>query len=387
MLDVGSLACGLVAALQYHIKNHDSSGSGSGSGSGSDDGSGSGSDGGSDSGSGGGSDSGSGGDSIYATIEYADYIKDIANSAAAKATTATETATSASKNVEAYSSLVNELKSTIKGWITNENEINGEKIHPNTIGKEALKHNILTGDHVQKNGSDLPDNQILVTNDLSDSVTDNISNKPASRAAVKKAYDKAVEALNNSGLSSGLSSDVFEVIDGALRIKLPIEFEDSANFISCSIGVEGSKASLTGAESIDAMTIYCANINPVHDGSNIVRIDGNLEVTGSITSSGNSSKYLDELYLKKNADIIIKNYYNYGDGNFGDGIISASALYEAVSWYTLSNPSTASINLSDEQQDTISELQATVQQQQETIATLEARLARLEQHLGLSDDI
>lgn len=315
------------------------------------------------------SHSGAGSDGIYATIEYADYIKGIANSAASKATTATETAKSASNNVEVYSSLVNELKSVVNGWRTNENEIDGEKIHPNTIGKDALKHNILTADHVQKSGSDLPDNQILVTNDLSDSVTDNISNKPASRAAVKKAYDKAVEALNNSGNNSGLSSDVFEVIDGALHIKLPIEFEDSANFINCTIGEEGSKASLTGAESIDAMTIYCANINPVHDGSGIVQIDGDLEVTGSIV-------------LSKDADIIIRDYFDSGDA-----FISASELYEAVSWYIVNSASTANIDLSDEQQETISELQATVQQQQETIATLEARLARLEQHLGLSDDI
>jgi hypothetical protein len=395
MLDVGSLACGLVAAFQYHIKNHENSG---GSGSGSDDGSDSGSDSGSDDGSGSGSGSGSGGDSIYATIEYADYIKDIANSAAAKATTATETAKSASNNVEAYSSLVNELKSTIKGWITNENEINGEKIHPNTIGKEALKHNILTGDHVQKNGSDLPNNQILVTNDLSDSVTDNISNKPASRAAVKKAYDKAVEAYNkavgnsNNGDSgdSG-SNDNCTVCSHMSYNKLAnIRTEENMGLKYLEVL---DKTLYVGSKWYDPERFdFTGEVGPDYTGyRSAFMCNGVADMTNI------RCHYQIRTPVLKARHIILEDEEYYYDGDVGDPSITGhladftNITCEKINGHnvndlfsSISQANTASI---EEQQDTISELQATVQQQQETIATLEARLARLEQHLGLSDDI
>ena len=269
----------------------------------------------------------------------------------------------------------------------------------------------LKGSQVSKSGT----NNILTTTDIVDSVTSTSTNKPASAAAVKKAYDKAVQALNNSGGSGeecrfndfftyddtayyganslllneplvvtslfidgdennglivmgdsivemsniygvssitfadgtemttagssgnsngGLSSDALEVINGKLHIKLPVNFEDSANFSYC--GIINGKSNLTGITELDAMTIYCANINPVYDGSGVVKIHGDLEVTGNLITSSHA---------------------------------------------------TANIDLLEEQQETISALQNTVQQQQETIAALEARLARIEQYLDLGDDI
>lgn len=135
-------------------------------------------------------------------------------------------------------------------------------------------------------------------------------------------------ALPSGGSNGGeLPSDVFEVIDGKLHIKLPINFEDSANFINC--GLIDNKANLTGAVGIEAMTIYCASINPVYDGSGIVTISGDLEVTGNITSAN----------------------------------------------------SVATVN-----EDLLEEQQNTIQQQQETIASLEARIARLEEILGINNN-
>ena len=90
----------------------------------------------------------------------------------------------------------------------------------------------------------------------------------------------------NTGDPGGgdLPADVFEVIDGKLHIKLPINFEESANFINC--GLTDDRANLNGVVGLYAMTLYCANINPVHDGSGVVQIDGDLKVTGNIISSG-----------------------------------------------------------------------------------------------------
>ena len=93
----------------------------------------------------------------------------------------------------------------------------------------------------------------------------------------------------NTGDPGGgdLPADVFEVIDGKLHIKLPINFEESANFINC--GLTDDRANLTGAVELEAMTLYCANINPVYDGSGVVQIDGDLKVTGNIISSGSGN--------------------------------------------------------------------------------------------------
>ena len=86
---------------------------------------------------------------------------------------------------------------------------------------------------------------------------------------------------------SDLPSDVFEVINGKLHIKLPINFEEHANFINC--GLTDDRANLNGVVGLHAMTLYCANINPVHDGSGVVRINGTLEVEGNITSLNGAS--------------------------------------------------------------------------------------------------
>ena len=155
-----------------------------------------------------------------------------------------------------------------------------------------------------------------------------------------KAYvDEAIEGIESG--SGGLPSDVFEVKNGNLHIKLPINFEDSANFVNCTIGESPSKASLTGAEGIEAMTIYCANINPVHDGSGIVRIDGDLEVTGNITSasSSNSTKF-DAIYVNYiwsnnvsgtinfQDDLVLHNSFSvFGDIDTDGNINAAGDIY------------------------------------------------------------
>ena len=94
--------------------------------------------------------------------------------------------------------------------------------------------------------------------------------------------------LNNGGGDNpggGFPSNIFEVINGKLHIKLPINFEGSANFINC--GLTSGRADLSGVDKLDALTIYCANINPREDNnSNTVTIQGNLQVEGTITSTG-----------------------------------------------------------------------------------------------------
>lgn len=361
--DLGSLLMTQIGAFQSHLESH----------------------------------SGAGSDGIYATIEYADYIKGIANSAASKATTATETAKSASNNVEVYSSLVNELKSAIKGWRTNENMINGEMIYQYTIGKEALKHNILTADHVQKKGSDLPDNQILVTNDLSDSVTDNISNKPASRAAVKKAYDKAVEALNASNGGGGSGSGSSGSNDNC-TVCSHMSYNELTNAQEENMGLKYlevlDKTLYVGRSWYDSDAFdFTGEVNPDYTGyRSAFMCNGVADMTNI------RCHYIIRTPMLKARHIVLEDEDYYYDGDdVGDPSISGhlaeftNITCEKINGYnindlfsSISQANTVSI---DEQQETISELQATVQQQQETIATLEARLARLEQHLGLSDDI
>ena len=100
----------------------------------------------------------------------------------------------------------------------------------------------------------------------------------------------SANGLGNDGESPGsggeLPSDAFEIKNGKLHINLPVNFEESANFINC--GITSGRADLTGVDRLDTMTMYCANINPVYDGSGIVTIQGNLVVDGTITSSGGS---------------------------------------------------------------------------------------------------
>lgn len=208
-----------------------------------------------------------------------------------------------------------------------------------------------------------------------------------------------------SGSGGELPSDVFEVIDGKLHIKLPINFEDSANFINC--GLTNGKADLTGAVEIDAMTIYCANINPVYDGSGVVQIDGDLKVTGNIISSGSSSSgngsdfnkyfsYDDTAYYGANSlicnePLVVTRLIIDGDESnglrvSGDSMVEISNIC-AVDSITFSDGSvlTSAGSIATVSEDLLDEQQNTIQQQQETIASLEARIARLEEMLGINN--
>lgn len=106
---------------------------------------------------------------------------------------------------------------------------------------------------------------------------------------VKKLESGSGSNPSNPGEGGGeLPSDAFEIIDGKLHINLPVNFEEKASFINC--GLTSGRADLTGVDRLDAMTMYCANINPVYDGSGIVTIQGNLVVEGTISSSSNHGK-------------------------------------------------------------------------------------------------
>ena len=109
--------------------------------------------------------------------------------------------------------------------------------------------------------------------------------------------DSAIEAAqlgDGSGGDCGLVPDTLEVIDGNLRVKVPIEFENKANFLKC--GVAGSDlADLTGVGKLE-----CTHISHTY-GNDTITIDGNLSVTGSITSAdgnGSGSGYIEADYAE-----------------------------------------------------------------------------------------
>ena len=81
-----------------------------------------------------------------------------------------------------------------------------------------------------------------------------------------------------------LPSDVFEVKDGELHIKLPINFEESANFIKC--GLTGG-SDLTGVMILGAEILEGCRIIRASEGK--LRIEGDLVVTGNITSNNSVS--------------------------------------------------------------------------------------------------
>ena len=81
-----------------------------------------------------------------------------------------------------------------------------------------------------------------------------------------------------------LPSDVFEVKDGELHIKLPINFEESANFIKC--GLTGG-SDLTGVMILGAEILEGCRIIKASEGK--LRIEGDLVVTGNITSNNSVS--------------------------------------------------------------------------------------------------
>jgi hypothetical protein len=87
----------------------------------------------------------------------------------------------------------------------------------------------------------------------------------------------------NTGDPGGgdLPSDVFEVINGKLHIKLPINFEDSAHFLMCAVG-GSDKTDLTGIGKLQ-----CCSIEHTY-GADAITIKGDLRVEGNIISSGSS---------------------------------------------------------------------------------------------------
>lgn len=97
--------------------------------------------------------------------------------------------------------------------------------------------------------------------------------------------DDAIEAAqlgDGSGGDCGLVPDVLEVINGRLHVKVPIEFENKANFLMC--GVAGSDlADLTGVGKLE-----CTHISHTY-GNDTITIDGNLKVTGNIISADSAS--------------------------------------------------------------------------------------------------
>lgn len=89
----------------------------------------------------------------------------------------------------------------------------------------------------------------------------------------------------NTGDPGGgdLPADVFEVKNGELYIKLPVQFEDSANFLMCTVGSNSDKTDLTGIGKLE-----CCTIEHTY-GADSVTIIGDLKVTGNIISENGAS--------------------------------------------------------------------------------------------------
>lgn len=89
---------------------------------------------------------------------------------------------------------------------------------------------------------------------------------------------------------SGVSTIEAETVDTNLIKNSTgdsIYFENSINFTDC--GLISGKANITGVVMLEAMILYCSHIVSEGDGSGVVRIDGDLEVTGNITSANSAS--------------------------------------------------------------------------------------------------
>lgn len=93
----------------------------------------------------------------------------------------------------------------------------------------------------------------------------------------------------------GTLPDAFEIIDGKLHIKLPVNFENSASFINC--GVTGGLADLTGIQNLGVDVISCNRIDPGSD--EVLTVYGDLEVTGNIISSSGGGSVGDTITVKK----------------------------------------------------------------------------------------
>ena len=266
--------------------------------------------------------------SSYATYQ----IYEMANDALIRANTANTTAQKAdNKSLEAYNKAVEAY--------------NMASETSNNVGD---MNNYLTKD-------DISQEYINV------GVIESYKNKVASSWALgqvyfhaEDAYQKAVEALNNSGTGEGCRFNDFFTYESTPGTDADYLVLDNCDGLktNCDIEIGDGWLKQTGSGGIEAKYLY-ANSLYVEDGN---------------------------LSLHKDSEITI------WDMPGGAKTYTAYDLATALAM-AQSSEATASIDLSEEQQETISALQNTVQQQQETIAALEARLARLEQHLGLGDDI
>lgn len=164
-----------------------------------------------------------------------------------------------------------------------------------------------------------------------------------------------------SGTNDGgeLPSDIFEVIDGELVIKLPVGFDHSVNFRQCDITEGGAdRCKLTGASLVETYVLECSYFYP-HGNSN-----------GEIYMYGNLNIEEDMIFSDMNSKIRLKDEES--------GIDKSITIMELIGAVQYGPVATVSEDLLDEQQNTI-------QQQQETIASLEARIARLEEMLGINN--
>ena len=248
-------------------------------------------------------------------------------------------------NVDAWTNTLQVVDEGIEPLASTPDKINGGYIMDST----------LKGSQVDKSGS----NHILTTTDIVDGALYNVSNKPATASSVysayhlaEDAYEKAEEALNAVGnLEIPDACDfnnyfTHEDLDAGGHLILQ---NDNCSGLTVSgeiISYDGWVKALGEDCGIEATQIYAGNIQS----------DGNLIFT--------------------NVDSML--CIDTGEAGF------AVPIRDIINTFARS---AASIDLSEEQQETINALQNTVQQQQETIAALEARLARIEQYLDLGDDI
>ena len=259
-------------------------------------------------------------------------------------------------NVDAWTNTLQVVDEGIEPLASTPDKINGGYIMDGT----------LKGSQVDKSGT----NYILTSTDIVDGALYDVSNKPATASSVysayhlaEDAYEKAEDALNkaNEALENSGNGDegplkfndyfTHEYLEGANNLILQNENCSGLVVSGEIISYDGWLKALGENCGIEATQIYAGNIQS----------DGNLTFI--------------------NMDSTLNVYSPTEDIHLSVPIVN---VIEAVNNVDMYATATASI---DEQQETISALQNTVQQQQETIAALEARLARIEQHLGLGDDI
>lgn len=141
-------------------------------------------------------------------------------------------------------------------------------------------------------------------------VTHNAYNLPSLVTALIGAFQQHVANHGTLGLS-----DVFEVVNGRLHIKLPIDFEDSANFSYC--GLVNGKSDLTGVTLLEAMTIKATTIK-FDDGTVMTTAGGSgsdyIEADYAdiaelyVAVIGNNPDPMNEQYVEFRADIMMPGY-------------------------------------------------------------------------------